>query len=83
MHQSGTSVNGRGYISKRGNSRLRAALFNAAFMARRTNPELKAYFEKNVREGKHYLSALNAVERKLLHIIFAVWTRGTPFEARA
>jgi transposase len=82
VHQSGTSVNGRGFVSKHGNRQLRAVLFNAAFRARQANPELKAYFEKKMREGKHYVSALNAVERKLLHIVHAVWTRGTPFEAR-
>jgi transposase len=83
VHQSGTSVNGRGFISKRGNHQLRAVLYNAAFSARQTNPDLKAYFEKKVSEGKHYVSATTAIERKLLHIVFAVWTRGTPFEARA
>lgn len=83
VHQSGTSINGRGYISKRGNHRLRRALFNAAFIARQHNPALKAYFDKKTAEGKHYLSALIAVERKLIHLIFAVWSRGTPFESRA
>jgi transposase len=79
MHQSGTSVNGRGSISKRGNHQLRTVLFNAAFAARQSNPAFKAYFEKKRSEGKHYLSALAAVERKLVHVIWAVWTRGTPF----
>jgi transposase len=83
VHQSGTSVKGKGFISKRGNHRLRSILFNAAFVARQHNPELKTYFEKKTGEGKHYLSALTAVERKLIHIIWAVWTRGTPFESRA
>lgn len=82
VHESGTSIKGKGFISKRGNGRLRTVLYNAAFMARQTNPFLKAYFEKKIREGKHYVSALVAVERKLLHIIYAVWTRGTPFEER-
>jgi hypothetical protein len=36
-----------------------------------------------VSEGKHYTSALVAVERKLVHIIWAVWTRGTPFVQRS
>lgn len=82
VHQSGTSVHGKGYISKRGSTYLRYVLFNAAFIARRRNPELKQYFEKKRREGKHYTSALCAVERKLVHLIWAVWTRGTPFEKR-
>jgi hypothetical protein len=41
-----------------------------------------AYFEKKIGEGKHYFSAMCAVERKLVHVIYAVWKRGTPFEAK-
>lgn len=82
VHQSGTSINGKGYISKRGSRYLRHVLFNAAFIAKRRNPDLKKYMEKKLSEGKHYFSALCAVERKLIHIIWAVWTRGTPFENR-
>lgn len=82
VRQSGTSVKGRGTISKRGNHRLRAVLFQAAFCARQHNPEFKRYFEKKIGEGKHYLSALTAIERKLLHLVYAVWKRGTPFEQR-
>ena len=82
VHESGTSIKGKGYMTKRGNRYLRHILFNAAFIAKRRNPILKKYFEKKVREGKHYFSALCAVERKLVHIIYAVWTRGTPFENR-
>ena len=81
VHQSGTSVNGRGFISKKGNRQLRSVLFNAAFVARQANPEFKAYFDKKVREGKHYTSALVAVERKLVHLVYAVWTRGTPLRS--
>lgn len=82
VHESGTSIHGKGYITKRGNRYLRYILFNAAFIVRRRNPLLKTYFEKKISEGKHYYSALCAVERKLVHLIYAVWTRGTPFEAR-
>lgn len=82
VHESGTSIHGKGYISKRGSRYLRHVLFNAAFIAKRRNPELKKYMEKKLSEGKHYFSALCAVERKLVHLIWAVWTRGTPFENR-
>lgn len=81
VFQSGTSVHGKGFISKRGNKYLRHILFNAAFIARRRNPALCAYFEKKLAEGKHYFSAMCAVERKLIHLIYAVWKRGTPYQA--
>ena len=82
VHESGTSIRGKGYISKRGNKYLRYVLFNAAFIAKRRNPDMKRYLEKKMSEGKHYFSALCAVERKLVHLVYAVWMRGTPFEKR-
>jgi transposase len=79
VHLSGTSVKGRGSISKRGNRQLRVTLFRAAFVARQINPDMQDYFARKLGEGKHYLSALTAVERKLVHLIYAVWSSGTPF----
>jgi transposase len=80
VHESGTSIHGKGFLTKRGNGSLRSLLFNAAFIARQHNPELGRFFEKKISEGKHYCSAMCAVERKLVHLIYAVWKRGTPFE---
>jgi len=82
VFESGTSIHGKGYISKRGNTYLRHMLFNAAFIARQYNPDLRAYHEKKLSEGKHYFSSMCAVERKLVHLIYAVWKRGTPYEVR-
>lgn len=80
VKESGTSVKGKGFLTKCGNAHLRGVLFNAAFVARQKNPDLKTYFEKKIGEGKHYFSAMCAVERKLVHLIYAVWKRGSPFE---
>ena len=82
VHESGTSIKGKRYLTKRGNTYLRHVLFMGAFVATKKNPKLKAYFEKKRAEGKHYHSALCAVERKLVHLIYAVWSRHTPFESR-
>jgi len=82
VYESGISIKGKGYITKRGNRYLRYILFNASFVAVRVNPILKKYFQKKIGEGKHYFSAMTAVERKLIHIIYAVWSRNTPFEIR-
>jgi transposase len=80
VHESGTSIKGKGFLTKRGNRTLRSLLYNAAFIARQYNPDLKAFFDKKIAEGKHYHVATCAVERKLIHIIYAVWKRGTVFE---
>jgi transposase len=83
VHESGTSIHGKGFLTKRGNRTLRSLLFNAAFIARQYNPDLKQFFEKKINEGKHYHVATCAVERKLIHLIYAVWKRGTLFEKRS
>lgn len=82
VHQSGISVNGKGYISKRGNKILRTRLFNAASVAVLHDNDFKTFFQKKRGEGKPYRVALVAVMRKMAHVIHAVWTRGTPYVAR-
>lgn len=79
VHQSGISVNGKGYISKRGNKILRTRLFNAASVAVLHDNMFKTFFQKKKSEGKPYRVALVATMRKMTHVIHAVWTRGTPF----
>ncbi len=82
VHESGSSIKGKGFITKRGDKRLRHLLYMAAFVGLRGIPEHRAFYEKKRSEGHHHVSALCAVERKLVHLIWAVWTRGTPFEQR-
>lgn len=83
VHDSGSSVHGKGFLTKHGNGALRSLLFNAAFIARQHNPDLQRFFEKKIAEGKHYCTAMCAVERKLVHLIYAVWKRRTSFEKRS
>lgn len=79
VHQSGTSVNGKGYISKRGNKILRTRLYNAASVAVLRPNLFRSYFERKRSQGKPYKVALCATMNKMTHVIFAVWKRGTPF----
>jgi len=79
VHQSGTSINGKGYITKRGNKLLRTRLFNAASVAVLHENMFQKFFLKKRSEGKPYRVALCAVMRKMVHVIHAVWSRGTPF----
>lgn len=80
VKQSGTSINGKGYITKRGSGPLRHMLYMSAFIAKRRNPAFTAYYQKKKTEGKHHVAILCALERKLIHCIWAVWKRGTPFK---
>lgn len=80
IHQSGTSINGKGYISKRGSKILRTRLFNASTVAVIHPPNIfHDYFEKKRSEGKPYRVAMCATMHKMVHVIYAVWFRGTPF----
>jgi transposase len=79
VHQSGTSINGRGYITKRGNKLLRTRIYNASGVAVMRPGMFQEYFLKKRSEGKPYRVALCAVMNKMVHVIYAVWSRGTPF----
>lgn len=78
-YQSGTSVNGKGYISKRGSKILRTRLFNASTAAVLHDNLFRSYFQKKRSEGKPYRVAMCATMHKMIHVIYAVWSRGTPF----
>ena len=59
-------------MSKRGSPYLRKALFQAALVASTHDPVFKAYYQKKRNEGKHHLTALGAVARKLCNTIHAI-----------
>jgi len=72
IHQSGTSINRRGKITKNGPSILRACLYNAAKSAIRFNHACKALYNRLRTNGKCHKLAMVAVINKLLHQVFAV-----------
>ncbi|GEK90372.1 Transposase [Alkalibacterium putridalgicola] len=80
--QSGEFEGTHNVMSKRGSPYLRKALFSAALVASRHDPVLKAFYEKKISEGKHHLTALGAVSRKLCYIIYAILKKNEPYEVR-
>src|SRR5690606_3378601 len=66
--QSGTSVNGRPRISKRGNKHLRKAFHLPALTAIRHDERFKAVFARLVAKHGIKMKAAVAVQRKLLEI---------------
>lgn len=80
VYQSGTSVKGRGGISKRGHASIRRSLYMAALSAIRYNPLCKCVYERLISKGKPKRVALLAVAHKLLRIAFGVVKRGQPFD---
>lgn len=82
VHQSGISIHGKGYISKRGSKILRTRLYNACSVAVLHPNIFRDFFQKKRGEGKPYKVAMCATMNKMAHVIYAVWKSGKPFEDR-
>jgi len=82
VSQSGQYQATHNVMSKRGSPYLRKALFSAALIAVQHDPVLKAFYEKKRSEGKHHLTALGAVSRKLCYIVHAILKKNEPYEIR-
>jgi len=78
-HQSGTSIRGRNRVHHFADKKLKSLLNMCAISAVQCDKELKAYYERKVKEGKCKMLALNNVRCKLLARVFAVINRKTPF----
>jgi transposase len=80
QNQSGTSLRGRGRLSKVGSSDLRKALYFPAVNARRFNPVIQAFCKNLIDKGKPMMVVVCAAMRKLLHLAFGVIKSGKPFD---
>lgn len=79
-YSSGRQVFTRRKISHRANKELKKKLHMAAMAAIRSRGDLQRYYERKTREGKPKMSVSNAVRNKLIHRMYAVIKRGTPYE---
>lgn len=82
VSQSGEYQSSNSKMSKRGSPYLRKALFNAALIAAFHDPVFSAFYQKKRSEGKHHLTAIGAVARKLCNTIFAVLKYNTPYQVQ-
>lgn len=80
VSQSGEYEATHNVMSKRGSPHLRKALFSAALVASQCDPVLRSFYQKKISEGKHHLTALGAVSRKLCYIIFAILKKNEPYK---
>ncbi len=79
VSQSGDFQSSNNKMSKRGSPYLRKALFQAALVAAFHDPVFSAFYQKKRSEGKHHLTAIGAVARKLCNTIFAVLKNNTSY----
>lgn len=80
-HESGSSVRGKGRISKTGSARLRAGLYMPAVVAIRCNPGIHNFYQRLLTAGKPKMVAIIACMRKLLSLAFAILKSKKPFDA--
>lgn len=79
VSQSGNFQSTSSKMSKRGSPYLRKALFQAALVASNCDPVFSAYYSKKRSEGKHHLTAVGAVARKLCYTIYAILKSNQPY----
>jgi transposase len=70
-------------MSKRGNDLVRRYLWMAALSAVRFNPAVRALYQRVVaRHPNRKAVAIGHAMRKLLHLAFALWKSGRPFDPK-
>ena len=80
VNQSGEFVGTKNKISKRGSPYLRRAIWLAASVAAFHDPILSEYYQSLRARGKHHLTAVGAVSRKMCNIIFVILSENRPYE---
>lgn len=79
VKQSGEFSGTKNKISKRGSPYLRRAIWLAAQRAAFCDPVLSEYYQSLRARGKHHLTAVGAVARKLCNIIFVILKENRPY----
>ena len=80
VSQSGEFTGTRQKISKRGSPYLRRAIWLAASRAAFCDPILSEYYQSLRARGKHHLTAIGAVSRKLCNTIYTILKEDRPWQ---
>ena len=81
IYESGTSVKGRGHISKMGTGKMRKLLYLCSWSAKRCNVHCKEMYERLKAKSKPERVIKVAIANKLLRQAFAIGKYGTEFKA--
>jgi len=76
---SGTTINRKGRISKRGSTSLRRCLYLMAYGVMKFNSYFREYYLKKRGEGMQHRKAMIALCNKLLRVIYALLKKGEYF----
>jgi transposase len=69
-------------MSAKGSDVVRRYLWNAAMSAIQSNPAVRSLYQRLVARGKRGDVALGHCMRKLLHLVYAVWSTNMPFDPK-
>jgi len=78
-HTSGSSVKGKTRVNHLADKEMKTLLDLAAKSAITCDPELRAYYQKRITNGKSKMSTINIVRNKIVGRIFAVINRQSPY----
>lgn len=81
-YTSGKSVRSKPKVHYMANKKLKKQLHMCALSSVMHNPEMKAYFNRKVEEGKNKMLILNNIRNKLIHRICACVKENRPYEVR-
>ena len=79
-NQSGTSINGKTRISKKGNRHIRRALHFPAITVVKYHEEFKDLYDRVYERTKVKMKGYVAVQRKLLVLIYTLYKNGTAYD---
>lgn len=80
-NQSGTSLNGKTRISKKGNSHIRSALYFPALSAAKYEPKLQNIYQRILEKNSRVkMIGAVAVQRKLLVLIYTLYKKNEPYD---
>lgn len=82
QNESGTSVKSKGRISKRGNKRIRKALYFPALTHVRTEGILSNTFFNVLEQTKIKMKGYVAVQRKMLGLIYTIYKNNEPYNEK-
>lgn len=82
VKQSGEFTGTKNRMSKRGSPYLRRAIWLASMTAAFHDPIMSAFYQKKRAEGKAHRTAIGAVCRKMLYVIYALMKTGQIYSPR-
>ncbi|RZS90418.1 IS110 family transposase [Aquimarina brevivitae] len=82
-YSSGTSIHKKARVHHMANKLLKKQLHLCALAALTHDPELKAYYNRKVKEGKSKMLVINNIRNKLIHRVCAVIKRQQPYQKAA